>query len=54
MVTCVECNATVEVPADAVRSEIVDCPSCGVELEIVNPKTGEVRVAECAGEDWGE
>ena len=54
MITCVECNAVVEAPADAVRGEIVDCPSCGVELEITNPETGEVRIAESAGEDWGE
>ena len=54
MVNCVECNAVVEVPSDAVQGEIVDCPDCGVELEVVDPASGQVRVAEAGGEDWGE
>ncbi|MFH1425035.1 MAG: lysine biosynthesis protein LysW [archaeon] len=54
MVNCVECNAAVELPSDARQGEIVDCPECGIELEIVNPGTGEVRVAEATEEDWGE
>jgi len=51
---CVECNAVIEIPTDAVTAEIVDCSACGVELEIVNPETGELRVSESEGEDWGE
>jgi len=54
MVSCIECGTDVEMPGDAVSGEIIDCPSCGVELEVVNPGTRELKVAESAGEDWGE
>ena len=54
MVPCIECSTEVQIPDDAVAGEIIDCPSCGVELEVVNPETRELRIAECAGEDWGE
>lgn len=54
MTVCVECDTEIQIPGDAVQGEIVDCPSCGVELEIVNPETRELRIAEVEGEDWGE
>lgn len=54
LAVCVECNAALEIPSDAVQGEILDCPDCGVELEVVNPQTEELRVAEAAEEDWGE
>ena len=54
MAECVECGAAVNIPSGAMKGEIIDCPECGIELEIVNPQTNELRVAEVAGEDWGE
>lgn len=54
MTNCPECNAALNIPQDAVQGEIIDCPECGIEVEIVNPSNGEVRVAEATQEDWGE
>lgn len=53
---CTECDADVKVPDDAIVGEIVSCPDCGQELEIVEIKNGavKVKVAEVEGEDWGE
>ena len=54
LASCPECNSNVSLPTDAVQGEILDCPDCGIELEIVNPSSGELRVADVEGEDWGE
>ncbi|RME87420.1 MAG: lysine biosynthesis protein LysW [Planctomycetota bacterium] len=31
---CVECGCQISVPKDIEMGEILDCPNCGVELEI--------------------
>lgn len=53
-VECPECAATVPLPADVVEGEIVQCPECGVELEIVSLDPLEVDLAPEEEEDWGE
>jgi alpha-aminoadipate carrier protein LysW len=52
--TCPECAAEVPLAADTMENEIVVCPDCGVELEVVsiNPVTLELAPEE--EEDWGE
>ncbi|MGQ9781571.1 MAG: alpha-aminoadipate/glutamate carrier protein LysW/ArgW [Nitrososphaeria archaeon] len=54
--TCEICGGEVEVPADAIRGEIVSCPDCGTEYEVVEIKEGKasLKPAEEIGEDWGE
>jgi alpha-aminoadipate carrier protein LysW len=53
---CPECDAEVKIPDDVIIGEIVSCPDCGQELEIVEITNGSVKVkaAEVEGEDWGE
>ncbi len=53
---CPECDAEVKIPHDVIIGEIVSCPDCGQELEIVEIANGnvKVKVAEVEGEDWGE
>ncbi len=51
---CIECGAEIKLPGGTIKGEIFDCPECGVELEILNPTTGEFKIAETPGEDWGE
>ncbi len=53
---CVECEADIGVLDDAVQGEIVSCPDCGLEFEVVGFKNGvvELKAAEKVGEDWGE
>lgn len=55
---CQECGATIEVDEDSIPGEIVSCPDCGTEYEVISidPKSGllELKVAEEVGEDWGE
>lgn len=52
---CPECAADIYLPEKTVVGEIVDCPECGVELEVVrlNPEV-VLELAPEEQEDWGE
>jgi len=55
-IKCQECGAEMDIPADSIPGEIISCPDCGVEYEIVSISADKVEVkpAEEVGEDWGE
>ena len=47
MAHCPECESLVDVDTDEVEEgEIVTCPECGVELEVVNTNPIELDLAE--------
>ena len=50
---CPECAASVEL-ADVEQGEIVTCPECGVELEVLGTTPLSLGLAPEEGEDWGE
>ena len=52
--TCPECEGNVELAEDAEDGEIISCPDCGVELEIVSVDPVELALAPTEEEDWGE
>jgi alpha-aminoadipate carrier protein LysW len=54
MSTCPECEATLTIPADAMEGEIVPCPDCGAELEVVSVAPVTLALAPEVQEDWGE
>lgn len=54
---CLECDAQVAVPSDAIQGEIVSCRECGTSFELTRQASGDLftlRPAELEGEDWGE
>jgi alpha-aminoadipate/glutamate carrier protein LysW len=54
---CLECDATLVIPADAIQGEIITCKDCGTSYELVkDEKSGQlsIRPAELEEEDWGE
>ena len=51
---CPECAAEITFEADAIVHEIVVCPDCGTELEIISLDPPEVDMAPEEEEDWGE
>ena len=53
---CLECDANIVVPDDALDGEIVICPECGVSYELFRSNNGgfALRPAQVEGEDWGE
>ena len=54
MTECVECGAEVDLADDVEVGEIVDCGTCGSELEVVEVDPVVLEVAPELEEDWGE
>ena len=54
--TCNECDKELNISDDSVKGEIVTCPDCGSDFEIVSIADNKVELkpAEKVGEDWGE
>ncbi len=53
---CRICGEKIEVPDDSMAGELIECPSCGMNFEIVSiaESSVEIKPAENVGEDWGE
>lgn len=51
---CPECAGEVGLPDDVMEGEIVQCPDCGVELEVISADPPIVDLAPEEEEDWGE
>jgi alpha-aminoadipate carrier protein LysW len=52
--TCPECETHISLEPDAEMGEIIVCPDCGVDLEIVGLNPAVVELAPMEEEDWGE
>lgn len=53
MTECVDCGAALPLN-NPVVGEILDCPDCGLELEVRNLSPITVEPAPEVAEDWGE
>lgn len=53
-VECLECGAPIELADDVELGEIVVCPDCGVEWEVVSLDPISLELAPEEEEDWGE
>ncbi len=54
MNTCPECQGRLKLGEGLQRGEIVVCPDCGVELEVVGLNPTVLELAPEVEEDWGE
>ncbi len=54
MSSCPECVGTVDVIANTEVGEILQCPDCGVELEVRSLQPTLFEMAPQVEEDWGE
>ncbi len=54
MAECPECAVEVNLPDDVMTGEIVQCPDCGAELEVVSLDPPALDLAPEEEEDWGE
>ncbi|MFB6298558.1 MAG: lysine biosynthesis protein LysW [Salinirussus sp.] len=54
MADCIECGTEVSLHADVEAGEIVDCATCGAELEVVGVGPVELDTVPELEEDWGE
>ncbi|TVQ32315.1 MAG: lysine biosynthesis protein LysW [Phycisphaeraceae bacterium] len=53
-IECPECAAGAELRPDAMAGEVLQCPDCGVELEVISVSPPQVELAPTVEEDWGE
>ena len=51
---CPECGAMIEMPNDTEVGEIVECPDCTAELEVMGIEPLRLELAPEEEEDWGE
>lgn len=54
MSACPECGDEVALAADLEVGEIVDCGTCGAELEVTGVDPVDLEPAPELEEDWGE
>ena len=51
---CPECAAQVAFKEKPVQHELIRCPDCGAELEVVKLEPLTLELAPTEQEDWGE
>lgn len=54
MSECVECGGDVSIPNGVEPGEILDCATCGAELEVIEVDPVVLELAPELEEDWGE
>jgi len=54
MNACPECTAELKIEETVQQGEIIVCPDCGVELEVVGLDPVTLELAPEVEEDWGE
>jgi alpha-aminoadipate/glutamate carrier protein LysW len=54
MAVCPECDAEITLGSKVLVGEIISCPDCGVELEVVSLNPPQLDLAPQEEEDWGE
>lgn len=54
MAECIECGASLSLYDDLEKGEILDCGTCGAELEVLAVDPVEVETAPELQQDWGE
>ncbi|MFN3742973.1 MAG: lysine biosynthesis protein LysW [Anaerolineales bacterium] len=52
--TCPECAAEITLDASTEVGEILVCPDCGVDLEVISLDPPQLELAPTEQEDWGE
>lgn len=51
---CPECVAEIPQIGELMKGEILTCPDCGVELEVIGINPTSLSLAPQVEEDWGE
>lgn len=53
---CPSCYFEFDLDDDTIEGEVISCPDCGIDLEVVkiDGEIAKVEEAEMTEEDWGE
>lgn len=54
MSACPQCGSVLKLGPDVIVHEIIDCPTCGTELEVMSVDPITIELAPQEEEDWGE
>ena len=54
MAECPVCAADLTLDEGTFKGELIECPDCGTELEVISVKPFKVDEAPMEEEDWGE
>ena len=54
MAECIECGADVSLHDGIETGEIVDCATCGADLEVIGTDPVDLDTAPELEDDWGE
>tara|TARA_A100000164_G_C21944513_1_gene792811 strand:+ start:9765 stop:9941 length:177 start_codon:yes stop_codon:yes gene_type:complete len=54
MSECPVCGTKIDLPDDVEENEIIDCETCGAELEVISLNPIKFEEAPEEEEDWGE
>jgi alpha-aminoadipate carrier protein LysW len=52
--TCPECEGQLTLDTELTQGEIVECPDCRSELEVIGASPVVLALAPEVAEDWGE
>ncbi len=52
--TCTICECNIQIPEGTMEGEILLCPDCGTELEVLSLEPLRLEEAPEVEEDWGE
>ena len=50
---CIECGKNIDL-SDAEEGELITCPECGTEMEVISLNPPSLEPAPPEEEDWGE
>ncbi len=50
---CSECQGTLTL-SDPTQGDIIPCPDCGAELQVISVEPPELALAPEVDEDWGQ
>ena len=54
MVECPVCSAHIMVASNTIVGELMECPECGTELEVIGLDPFQLTEAPETEEDWGQ
>ena len=54
MCKCLECGSEISASADLMVAEIIACPGCQSEFEVISIDPVQLMLAPEIEEDWGE
>ena len=54
MAECPVCACQIEFEGDTIKGELIECPECGSELEVISIDPDTLDLAPDLDEDWGQ